>query len=359
MVSMRAVLVLLYGNVNKMTIDDIRCSHIAVVSPSTPAALIGPAVHEQAMRRINDEFMFPPVEYPSVRKKLSARQRAEDINSASAQGSCKAIFSVVGGNDSILLLKYLDRGLLADSRIPFVGYSDNTAIHNLLWKLGRTSYYGGSTQVQIGPGPSIDPIQSSSIKKILEGKGSLELVKPNYYEVRGKDWQSPLALTEGGIRSSYPDYIWAGDRRISKGRSWGGCIQTLLQLAVMNELPTLSQLRDAILFFELSDEHIGDGNVLKIIRSFGEARYFNTAGAVLFGLPPHSKRKDLGQVTVPNPSGAIELLRIISNEIGGYSNGLPRVLGVPIGHLRPQYIIPYGGMIEVDGIRRTVRVFYE
>lgn len=338
---------------------DIDRNHIAVVAPSSPAALIGPAVHEQAMRRINTEFGFPPVEYPSVKEKLSAEKRANDINNASRQKNCKAIFSVVGGNDAITLLKNLDHSVLAKSVTPFVGYSDNTAIHNFLWKLGRTSYYGGSTQVQLGPGPSVDRIQSASIKKILDRKGSLQLVKPRDYEVRGEDWQSPLALTEVGPRAPYPEYLWAGERRTIRGRSWGGCVQTLLQLAVMNDLPTPRQLQGAILFLELSDEHLGDGNVLKLVRAFGESGYFHSVGAFLFGLPPYSNNQRGQRVASPSPGDAIRLLRAISCEIANYNDRLPRVLGLPIGHLRPQYIIPYGGTIEVDGKRKTVTAFYE
>lgn len=356
---MKAAQIVLTEKLNEMTRPDIIRRHIAVVAPSLQAALIGPAVHKQAMRRIGSEFGFPPVEYQSVREPLSAQQRANDINRASKQRNCKAIFAVAGGNDSITLLKYLDRNVLATSRTPFVGYSDNTAIHNFLWKIGRTSYYGGSTQIQLGPGPSIDPIQSGSIKKVLEGKGYLELLKPSHYEVRGIDWHSPLALTEGGLRSPYPEYLWAGEPKITKGRSWGGCVQTLLQLAVMNELPTPLQLRGAILFLELSDEHLGDGNVLKLVRAFGEAGYFNAVGAVLFGLPPHSISQETAQLAVPNPSAATKLLSAVSSEIGKYNDELPRVLGVPIGHLRPQYVIPYGGTIEVDGVNKTVRAYYE
>lgn len=136
-------------------------------------------------------------------------------------------------------------------------------------------------------------------------------------------------------------------------------MQTLLQLAVMNELPTPRQLRDTVLFLELSDEHLGDGNVLKLVRAFGETGYFNAVAAVLFGLPPHSRSQGAEQAAAPDPGAATKLLSAVSSEIGNYNDELPRVLGVPIGHLRPQYVIPYGGTIEVDGINRTVTVFYE
>lgn len=336
-----------------------KSDHIAVVAPSTPAALIAPAVHKQAMGRIRDHFELPPVEYPSVREMLSARKRAEDINNASANVYCKAIFAVVGGNDSIRLTKYLDREILIRSKVPYVGYSDNTAIHNFLWKLGRTSYYGGSTQVQLGPGPYVDSIQLLSLRKVLKQSGSLELRQPFEYEVRGKDWCSSQALSQMGIRAPYPEYLWAGDSTIVHGSSWGGCIQTLLQIAIMNGLPTPEQLQGAVIFLELSDEKLGDGNVLKFIRAFGERGYFNHVGAVLFGLPPHAVNDNGSEVICPNPEAAIDFLSSISDEIGQYNPNLLRVLGLPIGHVRPQYIIPYGGKIEVDGINKRVTVIYD
>ena len=296
------------------------------------------------------------IEYPSVKSGLGSYLRAKDINDASSVDDCRAIFSVVGGDDSITLLKYLDREKLATSAAPFVGYSDNTAIHNYLWKLGRVSYYGGSTQVQLGAGSHIDCEQLASISNVLRGTGALEIMRPESYEVRGCDWSSPLALTEGGMKAPYPNYIWDGAREVIRGRSWGGCIQTIMQLGIMNELPDVRQLDGAVLFLELSDDHLGDGNVLKIIRALGEAGYFEKAGALLFGLPPRTVQR--AERFYPQPGEAVNFLRSVSREIGYYNHRLPRVLGLPIGHLRPQYIIPYGGTIEVDAINRKVKAFY-
>ena len=36
---------------------------------------------------------------------------------------------------------------------PFLGYSDNTNLLHWLWSSGVAGFYGGSTQVHLGPGP--------------------------------------------------------------------------------------------------------------------------------------------------------------------------------------------------------------
>ncbi len=37
---------------------------------------------------------------------------------------------------------------------PFLGYSDNTNLLSWLWTQGVAAFYGGSTQVHLGPGPA-------------------------------------------------------------------------------------------------------------------------------------------------------------------------------------------------------------
>lgn len=38
--------------------------------------------------------------------------------------------------------------------------------------------------------------------------------------------------------------------------------------------------------------------------------------------------------------------------------GTPAVLGVDFGHTDPQFVIPYGGTVRVDGEARTVTATY-
>jgi muramoyltetrapeptide carboxypeptidase LdcA involved in peptidoglycan recycling len=41
-----------------------------------------------------------------------------------------------------------------------------------------------------------------------------------------------------------------------------------------------------------------------------------------------------------------------------YNPGVPKVFGLDFGHTDPQVVIPYGGLMTVDGLSQTVRVTY-
>lgn len=332
-------------------------SYVAVVAPSVAVSVIGPAVHRQAMARVKELFRLPVKEGSSVWGGTSPAQRAAEINHAMSDPECAAVLAVAGGNDSIRLLRHLDPEVLASSAVPFIGYSDNTAIHNFLWRLGKRSFYGGATQVQLGPGPGLDPEHVASLGAAVAGRGALELSAPAAYEVRGVEWQDPRALDSYGNRVEFPPYVWEGARKAVHGRTWGGCLQTVVQLAVMGHLPEPHELAGAVMFLELSDEPLGDGNVCKLVRALGEAGYFDAVAALALALPPHSVTGPGGQVS-PDPAKAHALLAEISEQVDAYNPELTRVLGLPIGHQRPQYVIPYGGELLIDARRREVTALY-
>jgi muramoyltetrapeptide carboxypeptidase LdcA involved in peptidoglycan recycling len=108
-----------------------RGEHIAVLSPSFAAAGAFPEVHEQAMRRLTEVTGLFPVEYPTTREVGATPQaRAADVNAAFADPAVRAIIAVVGGEDQITVIPYLDAGLARRDPKPFVGTSDNTNIHH-------------------------------------------------------------------------------------------------------------------------------------------------------------------------------------------------------------------------------------
>jgi len=126
---------------------------VAVLSPSFAAPGLAPAVHEQALKRLAEVTGLVPVEFPTTRKLgASARERADDLNAAFADPEILAVLATIGGEDQITVIPYLDADLVLNDPKPFVGYSDNTSILNWLWTKGVPGYYGGSTQVHLGPG---------------------------------------------------------------------------------------------------------------------------------------------------------------------------------------------------------------
>ncbi len=187
---------------------------VAVVSPSFAAPGVAPAVHEQAMRRLAELTGLVPVEFPTTRQ-LGAgpEERARDLNAAFADPTIRAVLATIGGEDQITVIGHLDEALVRPDPNPFLGYSDNTNLLNCLWGNGIAGFYGGSTQVQLGPGPAVDAIHAASLRAALLTGERLELTDPGESEDIGKDWLDPAALTTYGDRLPTEPWAWAGPAR--------------------------------------------------------------------------------------------------------------------------------------------------
>ena len=64
--------------------------------------------------------------------------------------SIRAVLATIGGEDQITVIPHIDTDALTSNPQPFLGYSDNTNLHNLLRDFGVPSYYEGSPQVHLG-----------------------------------------------------------------------------------------------------------------------------------------------------------------------------------------------------------------
>ena len=129
--------------------------------------------------------------------------------------------ATIGGEDQITVIPHLDPALVRADPKPFCGYSDNTNLLCWLWTQGVSGFYGGSTQVHLGPGPGVDPIHRAALRAALLSGERLEVTDPGESEDVGKDWADPDALTTNGDRERTEPWIWAGPKTSVTGRSWG------------------------------------------------------------------------------------------------------------------------------------------
>lgn len=332
---------------------------VAVVSPSFAAPGIGPAVHEQAMRRVTEVTGLVPVEYPTTRRlEASPQDRAADINAAFRDPDIGALITTVGGEDQITIIPYLDpESVVADPK-PFVGYSDNTNLLTWLWTHGVAGFYGGSTQVQLGPGPSVELCHAKALRAALLTGQRLEVTDPGDSEDFGKDWSDEAALTQHGDRSPTEPWTWAGAPRSVTGPSWGGCVEVLQWLLTAGRFPAdPSPLNGGVLLLETSEELIPVREFRWILRSLGERGMLGAVAAVLVARSPASN-------FVTKPSGQERAayraaLRDTAIELVTHYNPAAVVcVGAPFGHTRPQWILPYGGQITVDGVTQTIWADY-
>lgn len=336
-----------------------RGDKIAVLSPAFAAPAVGVAVHEQAMQRLAFATGLTPVEFPTTRLLgASPIDRAADVNAAFGDPEIAAVLATIGGGDQITVIPHLDAGIIARNPKPFLGYSDNTNLHNYLWQLGVPSFYGGSTQVHLGAGPAVDDIHMQSLRASLMTGGLLTLTEPGESEDFGRDWNDPRALVEFGSRERTGSWVWAGPRQAVTGPSWGGCLEVIDQIALAGRMPPPEQLQGAILLCETSEALPSVDQVGRWIRALGERGILKRVAGVLVARPPVTA---LGGPTI----GAEERERLrvaqgkrIIEQVGIYNPAAVVCVGVPFGHTRPQWIVPHGGLITLDAVSQTITADY-
>jgi muramoyltetrapeptide carboxypeptidase LdcA involved in peptidoglycan recycling len=329
------------------------------VAPSFAAAGAFPAVHEQAMRRLTEVTGLIPVEYPTTRTMgATPLERAADVNAAFADPAIRGILTVTGGEDQITVIPHLDAGAARRDPKPFLGTSDNTNIHHWLWENGIASFYGGSSQVHLGPGPSVDDIHARSLRAALLTGETLEITDPGESEDAGADWGEPRALDCFGEREPTEPWSWQGPARAVTGRTWGGCLEVIEEILTAGRFPFGPDVLDGgVLLIETSEELLPARNVGWIVRALGERGILGAVAAVLVARPPVS------DFTRRPPAAERARLRaeqreVVTGLIARYNSEAVVCAGIPFGHTRPQWILPHGGTITVDGAAHRVTADY-
>ena len=332
---------------------------IAVVSPSFAAAGAYPAVHEQAMRRLTEVTGLVPVEYQTTRTVGATPQaRAADLDAAFADPSVRAVLAVIGGEDQITVVPHLDAALPRNDPKPFLGTSDNTNLHQWLWGLGIASFYGGSSQVHLGPGPAVDDVHARSLRAALLTGEELEVTDPGESEDIGIDWGDLRALTAYGEREPTQPWDWYGPARVVTGPTWGGCVEVLQWVLTAGRFPDDPAVLDGgVMLLETSEELLPAREVGWVVRSLGERGLLAAVDAVLRARPPvsdHTRRPGSAE----RARLRAEQRDVVAELVGRYNPDAVLCVGVPFGHTRPQWVLPHGGLVTVDGVARRVRADY-
>jgi len=124
-------------------------------------------------------------------------------------------------------------------------------------------------------------------------------------------------------------------------------------------MPAAVDLEGTILLLETSEETPSADQVKRWVRALGERGVLEAIAGVLVARPPVSELHS----PVPSAKERSELRAaqrdVVIEQIGRYNSDAVVCVGVPFGHTRPQWIIPHGGTITLDGATRTVIANYE
>lgn len=332
---------------------------VAVVSPSWAGAGVFPLVHEIGVGVLRDVLGLVPVEFPTTRQVgASPQKRANDVNAAFADPDIKALMAVIGGSDQITVLPHLDADIITANPKAFFGYSDNTNILNYLWNLGIVGYHGGSTLVHLARPGGVHPAFMTSLRHALFDSELVEITPVTEFTDLQCQWEDLSTLVNPLATTSEPGWHWHNATHVVTGPTWGGSLEILhWNLAADRWIQPNDRYRDCVLILETSEEMPSADEVFRMLRNFGERGLLVQFPAVVFAKAkawhPHNPLDEEGRSAFRAEQ---ELAVLRAFEI--YNPEAMVVYGPDFGHTDPQYVLPLGGLMTIDGPAERISVQY-
>lgn len=297
--------------------------------------------YNQGKERLENLFGLKVVEMPHTLSGTefvynNPRKRAEDLMDAFVDKSIKAIFSCIGGEESIRMLPYIDFDIIRNNPKIFIGYSDSTITHLLCLKAGISSFYGASVLNEFAENVKMHDYTVIYINKTLfsnEPIGRIE--SPEYWTSERIPWLIENKYIERRMQANTGYELLQG-RDSVQGRLIGGCIEVLEMAKQTSIWPKDSDWDNAILFIETSEDMPNPIYVEYWFRNYGTQGILNRINGIIWGKPYNNKYYDEYKEVICKVLRELEL------------NDLPVLYNVSFGHTLPMTVIPYGALAEIN-----------
>ena len=113
-----------------------------------------------------------------------------------------------------------------------------------------------------------------------------------------------------------------------------------------------------MLLLEASEDLIPASEFGFILRSLGERGLLAAVEAVVVSRPPTSSH-ELRPSAEARAAHRAAQRDVAVETVARYHPNAVVVVGVPFGHTRPQWVLPYGGTMTVDGVERRLWADYD
>lgn len=290
-------------------------------------------------------------------------KRAEDLIQAFSDSEVKAIICAIGGDDTYRLTPYLfsdGRFMELVKKNPkiFLGFSDTTLNHLMLYKCGLNTFYGQSLLADIAElDTEMLPYSRKYFEKVFID-GSLDVIKSSelWYEERTDYSEAALGTPRIQHRETAGFELVNGSGKL-RGKVLGGCLESfgdMLSETLHAEeaeivskygiMPGLDEWKGKILLLETAECATPPKEFHKILLSMKKTGIFDAVSGIIAGKPQNEMYYE-------------EYKTIYKDVIG--STELPIVYNVNVGHAAPRCIIPFGVELEVDAKQNEIRILEE
>ncbi len=318
---------------------------VATVSLSWGGPSVFPDRYKVGVQQLKAEFELHVVEMPNTLKDAewlakNPKARADDLMQAFADPSIKAIFSTIGGDDSIRLLPYVDLNVIRDNPKIFLGYSDTTISHLICYKAGLVSFYGPSILAEFAENTGMFPYMVRSVRQTLFSSDVIGEIKPetNGWTVEHLHWGEPANQRRKRKLNSSTGWKFLQGSGVSRGRLIGGCLEVFDWARGTEIFP--EEWENTILFLETSEDAPPPVEVARSLRVLAAMGLLHKLSGILFGRPG-------GEIPLEQFAEYDKAIVQVVNREQGLTD-LPVITHMDFGHTSPMFILPYGIQAEID-----------
>ena len=304
--------------------------------------------YELGKKRLEEKFGLQVITMPNTLKGINylyehPEKRAEDLMNAFKDKTIKAIITAIGGEDTIRLLPYIDFDVIKNNPKVFMGFSDTTANHLMMYKAGLISYYGPCLICDFAEYGEMYDYTEDAVKNILfEPKENYEIQKCDYWTDEYIPWcEENINKSKKRIKDSKGYEVIQGKGKVT-GELLGGCLDAFPIYIGTEVWPSLEEWKNKILFLETSEEKPDPSLVTYYLRNLGAQGIFNVAKGIIVGKPQNEKYYEEYK----------EVYKKVLKEFN--REDIPILYNVNFGHSSPIGIIPYGIKCELDNDNKKI-----
>lgn len=284
------------------------------------------------------DFVFMPNALLGTEEvKKHPELRAKDLMDAFKDPSIKGILTLTGGNDTIRILPYIDFDVIRNNPKVFIGFSDTTANHFMMYKAGLVSFYGPAAGVEFSlPNPPQEDIDTV-LDTIFEGKDNIELNHYLKYANDPLDWSTSLL----DYHEDLTGYELLKGTGVVEGELIGGCIDVFAMINGTSIWPSVDSWKDKVLFFETSDGQPEPESVRDTLYSMASQGILGNLTAILVGRPKNGKYYQ-------------EYNEVILEVLEDFNIDIPVIVNCHFGHAWLWHVMPIGCKVRVDADNKKI-----
>ena len=307
--------------------------------------------YDLGKKRLEEEFGLHVIAMPHALKGSKfvyehPELRAKDLMDAFLDPKIDAILCAIGGDDTIRLLPYIDYDIIAKHPKIFMGFSDTTANHLMMYKAGIVSYYGPCLMCDFAEYGSMFDYTKEYVKKTLfDAITPLEITSSPYWTDETIPWKIENIEKQKRLLKEKHGYELLAGQGVIQGHLIGGCLDAFTLYNGTSIWPTIKEVTGCILFLETSEEYPSPDVLTWQLRNLAAQGFFDVIHGIVFGKPMDEKFYE-------------EYKEVLHSVIGIEANHpeLPILYNLNFGHSTPRCILPYGIKAEINCETKSFRL---